>query len=60
LLLLLLLFSFSLLLPSLQGGATALIIAASNGHMDCVRLLVESGANTEAKTKVQTEPTLHF
>ncbi len=35
-----------------QDGATALIVAAANGYMECVRLLVESGANMEATTKV--------
>ena len=29
----------------IQGGDTALVWAAANGHSDCVRLLVEAGAN---------------
>ncbi len=36
-----------------QGGYTALLRAAENGHTDCVRLLIERGANKEAKTSVR-------
>ena len=36
----------------MQNGDTALILAASGGHQNCVRLLVDAGANTEAKNKV--------
>ncbi len=36
-----------------QGGFTALLRAASNGHTDCVRLLIERGADKEAKTSVR-------
>jgi ankyrin repeat protein len=35
-----------------QGGYTALIWAAIIGHEDCVRLLLDAGANKEAKNKV--------
>ncbi len=34
---------------SRQRGKTALIHAADHGHIQCVRLLVESGANSDAK-----------
>jgi hypothetical protein len=36
-----------------QGGFTALLRAASNGHTDCVRSLIERGADKEAKTSVR-------
>ena len=39
-------------LPKVQGG-TALMMAAHQGHTDCVRLLVEAGADTEAKDFVR-------
>ena len=32
-----------------QSGATALIWAASRGHTDCVRLLIDAGADKDAK-----------
>jgi hypothetical protein len=35
-----------------QDGFSALICAAQNGHSDCVRLLVEVGADKEAKKNV--------
>lgn len=38
-------------LPS-QDGRTALICAAEKGHADCVRLLVEGGADKEGHDKV--------
>jgi hypothetical protein len=31
-----------------QDGHTALILAASKGHTECVRLLIEGEANTDA------------
>ncbi len=37
----------------IQDGCTALIWAASNGHTDCVRLLVEGGADKDAKSTVR-------
>ena len=36
-----------------QEGSTVLINAAENGHADCVRLLLESGADMEAKNNVR-------
>ena len=36
----------------LQKGWTALIWAARNGHADCVRLLIEVGADKDAHPKV--------
>lgn len=35
-----------------QDGWTALIRAASEGHTDCVRMLVECGADMDAKDMV--------
>ena len=35
-----------------QDGYTALIRAGREGHLDCVRLLIESGADKEAKHEV--------
>jgi ankyrin repeat protein len=35
-----------------QDGWTALVIAAREGNTDCVRVLLESGANTEARKEV--------
>ncbi len=36
-----------------QDGWTALIWAAEKGHADCARLLLDSGADKEAKDKVR-------
>jgi hypothetical protein len=36
-----------------QKGWTALIWAAWHGHADCVRLLIDAGADKEAKTSVR-------
>ncbi len=36
-----------------QGGRTALMCAAEKRHMDCVRLLLDAGADTNVKTKVR-------
>ena len=36
-----------------QDGSTVLIHAAANGHTDSVRLLLESGADMEAKNDVR-------
>ena len=36
-----------------KDGATALIHAAGAGHTDCVRLLLENGADKEEKDKVR-------
>ena len=35
-----------------QGGATALVLAADHGHKDTVELLLDRGANLEAKDRV--------
>jgi hypothetical protein len=36
-----------------QGGWTALIWAAWNGRADCVRLLIDAGADMETKNHVR-------
>ena len=36
-----------------QSGRTALIFAAENSHADCVRLLIDAGADTNAHTNVR-------
>ena len=36
-----------------QLGQTALIRAAGNGHAECVRLLLDAGADTNAKDEVR-------
>ena len=36
----------------MQGGWTALILAASKGHVNVVQCLVEAGANLEAADEV--------
>ena len=43
----------SAMLPAMQHWCTALILAADKGHLDCVRLLVEVGADTEAQNIVR-------
>jgi ankyrin repeat protein len=35
-----------------QAGWTALIFAAANGHVDCARLLIDAGADKNAKNQV--------
>ena len=37
----------------IQGGNTALMCAAANGHADCVRLLVDAGASKDANGHVR-------
>ena len=37
----------------IQNGDTALTAAAKNGHTDCVRLLLDGGADKEAKNNVR-------
>ena len=37
----------------MQRGWTALIMAAKTGHTDCVRLLIDAGADKEAKDLVR-------
>lgn len=36
----------------MQDGATALIMAARDGHTDVVKILLEKGADTEAAINV--------
>jgi ankyrin repeat protein len=36
-----------------QNGSTALMFAAEKGHVDCVRLLLDAGADKEAKNEVR-------
>ncbi len=36
-----------------QNGCTALILAAGQGHADCARLLLDAGADKEAKMNVR-------
>ena len=38
-----------------QREWTALMIAASKGHLACLQVLAERGANLEAKEKVRDE-----
>jgi hypothetical protein len=37
-----------------QYGYTVLIRAAENGHADCLRMLLDAGADTEAKDEVRS------
>ena len=37
----------------LQAGWTALLWAAENGRMDCARLLLDAGADKNAKSNVR-------
>ena len=39
----------------MQFGDTALIAAAYSGHIECVRLLAEAGADKEATTYVRDD-----
>ena len=36
-----------------QWGSTALMYAAQNGHADCAQLLLNAGADKDAKNKVR-------
>ena len=36
-----------------SGGDTALMAAAEKGHTECVRLLLDSGADKEAKNNAR-------
>ena len=38
-----------------QNGITALMIAAGGGQLSCLELLVEKGADLNAKNKVRDE-----
>jgi ankyrin repeat protein len=39
-----------------QLGRTALVIAAARGHADCVRMLIDAGADKDAKDRVCIGP----
>ncbi len=41
-------------------GLTALMRAADNGHVDCVRLLIEAGAEKDAKDSYVCVLSLHL
>ena len=43
-----------ILLMPVQNGNTSLILASQRGHAAVVSLLIEHGANVNAKTKVST------
>ena len=48
----------SLSIPLLvQGGMTALMIAAQNGHLEVVKQHISSGASVDATTKVSVKVT---
>ena len=36
----------------LQGGATPLVVASHNGHLEIVKSLIEAGANVNHTIKV--------
>ena len=44
----------------MQYGWTALMIAASNGHVNVVQCLVEAGANLEAVNNVSGHVVLEY
>ncbi len=39
-----------------QDGKTALIVAAKEGYADCVRLLLDAGADAEVEDDVRHQP----
>jgi ankyrin repeat protein len=43
---------WSIAFHQLQDGRTALLCAAAKSHLDCVRLLVEAGADKTIKNNV--------
>ena len=43
-----------------QSGYTALIEAASRGHADCVRMLVDAGADKDARDNVRRRSLLCY
>ncbi len=40
-------------MPTSQDGFTALMFAARAGHVDCVRLLIDFGADKDATNEVR-------
>lgn len=49
-----------LLLCLLQEGLTALHLAAAGGHSNCVKVLLEAGADVNAQTQVSSGEVLPF
>jgi hypothetical protein len=45
---------------SLQDGCTAVIYSSFLGHADCVRLLLDAGADKDAKGNVRASDLLFF
>jgi hypothetical protein len=45
-------------LSPLQWGSTALVRAAENGHADCLRLLLDTGAQKIVQDSVRVDPYL--
>ena len=41
---------------SVQGGNTALIKASTYGHVECVKVLLDRGAQANLQAKVSTVP----
>ncbi len=45
--------TFAALIPRVQDGCTALMHAAAKGHTECVRLLLDDGADKNAQSNVR-------
>ena len=43
-------------LPPLQDGYTALMLASGYGHVECVNVLLDRGAQANLQDKVSTVP----